>query len=76
MTLDPQLLFSYNGACNLLRALDEITIRTEQGSGADYLSILSKALKQVDEREALKKLQPVRLSLARYLARCSLHDDP
>lgn len=71
---DPTLLFSYSGACQLLRRLEEIFIRAEQGSGSDYMGVLMRTMKDGGEKEALNRLQPVRLSLARYFARCTVID--
>lgn len=71
---DPTLLFSYSGACQLLRRLEEIFIRAEQGSGSDYLGVLMRTMPDGGEKEALNRLQPVRLGLARYFARCTVID--
>jgi nuclear pore complex protein Nup85 len=72
MLEDDELLITMEDTFELLRHLEEIFIRTEQGSGADYLSALQKMLGDgSDENDALKQLEVVRLTLARYLARCS-----
>lgn len=68
------MLFSYSGACQLLRRLEEIFIRAEQGSGTDYLDVLMRTMKNAGEKEALNRLKTVRLSLARYFARCTVID--
>ena len=68
------LLFSYSGACQLLKRLEEIFIRAEQGSGVDYLDVLMRTMKNAGEKEALNRLKTVRLSLARYFARCTVID--
>jgi nuclear pore complex protein Nup85 len=54
-----------------MRKLEEIHIRTTQGSGADYLSIITR-VKAGGEKEALRQLQFVRLALTQYYARCAL----
>jgi nuclear pore complex protein Nup85 len=64
-------LFSYAGAIELLQKLQEIFTRAEQGSGDDYLSILIRTVKG-GEKEALDRLNTVRLWLARYFARCTV----
>ena len=69
---DSTLLFSYAGALELLQRLQEIFIRAEQGSGDDYLAILTRTIKGGDEKEALNRLKTVRLQLARYFARCTV----
>ncbi|KAF7969294.1 hypothetical protein HWV62_22433 [Athelia sp. TMB] len=71
---NPVLLFSYSGACQLLKRLEEIFIRAEQGSGIDYLDVLMRTMNNVGEKEALNRLKTVRLSLARYFARCTVID--
>lgn len=65
------LLFSPSGASELLRKLEEVFVRTSQGSGEDYLSVLMKTIKGGGEKEALDRLNVVRLALARYFARCT-----
>jgi nuclear pore complex protein Nup85 len=69
---DSTLLFSYAGALELLQKLQEIFTRAEQGSGSDYLAILTRTIKGGDEKEALNRLKTVRLQLARYFARCTV----
>ena len=61
----------------LLNVLDEITLRTKQGFGNDYLSVLARVLKLEGPKEALIRLDPLKLALARYLARYTLesHDE-
>ncbi|KII87265.1 hypothetical protein PLICRDRAFT_113015 [Plicaturopsis crispa FD-325 SS-3] len=66
------LLFTSADACVLLRKLDEIFVRTEQGSGEDYLGVLTRVMKGGGEKEALHRLRSVRLALARYFARCTV----
>ncbi|KAF9482632.1 hypothetical protein BDN70DRAFT_966723 [Pholiota conissans] len=63
------LLFSSSSASLLLQKLEEIFIRTSQGAGADYLSVLTRVIKGRSEKEALERLKTVRLALARYFAR-------
>jgi nuclear pore complex protein Nup85 len=55
----------------LLQRLEEISVRALQGSGEDYLSVLTRTNKGSGEREALDRLKVVRLALARYFARCT-----
>ncbi|RPD64507.1 hypothetical protein L226DRAFT_559644 [Lentinus tigrinus ALCF2SS1-7] len=63
------MLFTSNDACLLIQKLEEIHIRVAQGNGDDYLAVLSRVVKG-GEKHALQQLQAVRLSLARYYARC------
>ncbi|ESK94829.1 hypothetical protein Moror_14153 [Moniliophthora roreri MCA 2997] len=65
-------LFSQSDIVVLLRKLEEITIRTAQGSGEDYLSILVRTIKGGGEKDALDRLKIVRLALAKYFAQCSI----
>lgn len=79
-----ELLISAEEAYELLRHLEEIYIRAEQGSGDDYLGALEKimarnsdassGIEETDQQRrtenALQQLEVVRLTLARYLARC------
>ena len=66
------MLFSSDEACLLLRKLEEICSRTAQGSGADYLNVFVRSSRSRDEKQALQKLQTVRLALAKYYARCGV----
>ncbi|EDR05684.1 uncharacterized protein LACBIDRAFT_302853 [Laccaria bicolor S238N-H82] len=68
----PSLLFSSSSASFMLQKLNEIFVRTSQGSGDDYLIVLSRKLKGGGETEALENLRGVRLALARYFARCTV----
>jgi nuclear pore complex protein Nup85 len=75
------MVLSQDDAYELLRHLEEVYTRADQGSGAQYLSALDRIMR-VDEPElanrlvdvdsALSQLQVVRLALARYLARCAV----
>lgn len=56
----------------LLKKLEEVLIRAEQGSGEDYLAVLIRSIKGGGEKEALNRLKMVRLGLARYFARCTV----
>jgi nuclear pore complex protein Nup85 len=56
----------------MLQKLNEIFIRASQGSGDDYLIVLSRTLKGGGETEALERLRGVRLALVRYFARCTV----
>lgn len=78
--LDTELPLSQDEAYELLRHLEEIYTRAEQGAGADYLGALDHIMqgpdvasdRVVDVDSALAQLQVVRLALARYLARCAV----
>lgn len=78
---DTEMVLSQDDAYELLRHLEEIYIRAEQGDGAQYLGALDRimlgaktnlASRPVDVDGALGQLQVVRLALARYLARCAV----
>ncbi|KDQ19196.1 hypothetical protein BOTBODRAFT_171134 [Botryobasidium botryosum FD-172 SS1] len=73
MLEDEELLITVDDAYELLRHLEEIYMRAEQGSAAEYLGALEKMMggKPSAESDALGQLEVVRLALARYLARCS-----
>lgn len=70
--LDATLLFPYAGACVLLQHLEEVIARTDQGSGDEHLRVLVAKLGSGGTTEALHALQGVRLSLAKYFARCTM----
>ncbi|KAJ2911868.1 hypothetical protein MD484_g8548, partial [Candolleomyces efflorescens] len=63
-----RLLFSSSQASLLLRKLEEISLKVSQGAGSEYLGVLSRMVEGKDQKEALKRLQLVRLALARQLA--------
>ena len=65
------LPFTTSDTCQLFQKLEEICIRTSQGSGDDYLGVLTRTTKD-GGKAALRRLQTVRLALARYFARCSM----
>ncbi|KAJ3729997.1 Nup85 nucleoporin-domain-containing protein [Lentinula guzmanii] len=69
---NPKLLFSFSDAIELLKKLEEIFIRSSQGSGNDYLTVLIRTLQGGGEKEALERLKTVRLAIARYFARCTV----
>jgi nuclear pore complex protein Nup85 len=69
---EPALLISNQGTIELLRKIEEISIRSSQGSGRDYLSVLQRVMPGAGETEALDRLKTVRLALARYIARCTI----
>ncbi|KAF6753070.1 Nup85 nucleoporin-domain-containing protein [Ephemerocybe angulata] len=71
---EPALLFSSAQASMLLRKLEEISVRVAHGAGSDYLGVLVRMCDGKDESEALKRLKLVRLSLARYFAKCTVLD--
>ena len=62
--------FTYSNACLLLRHLEEISLRTKLGCGSDYLAVLARIVQVQSPQDALKRLDVLRLVLARYLARC------
>lgn len=64
--------FDIGEVFELLRRIEEVQIRTAQGSGAEYLGALISQLKKGGEYEALRELESVRFALARYFARCSV----
>ncbi|KAJ7890556.1 Nup85 nucleoporin-domain-containing protein [Mycena olivaceomarginata] len=66
------LLFSATGAAELLAKLEEISVRSSQGSGGDYLDILARTIPGGGHKEALDRLKTVRLALARYFARAAV----
>lgn len=78
------MVLSKDDAYELLRHLEEVYTRAEQGSGAEYLGALDRIMQGpkgqeadsgrgvVDVQRALGQLQIVRLALARYLARCAV----
>ncbi|KAL4266074.1 hypothetical protein AB1N83_004480 [Pleurotus pulmonarius] len=82
MTEDPSALPSTAGSMTLLRKLDQITehtrsINTGRSQGdteaGDYLGVLCKALNG-DEKAARQRLQSVRLTLAKALAKRYMSD--
>lgn len=60
------------GVSLLLQKLEEVNMMTAQGSGEDYLTILSRVLNVSSVNDALRQLDTLRLALARYYARCTL----
>ncbi|KAF7356620.1 Nuclear pore complex protein Nup85 [Mycena venus] len=68
----PSLLFSASGAAELLGKLEEIFVRSSQGSGSDYLDILTRTIPGGGHKAALDRLKTVRLALARYFARSAV----
>ncbi|KAJ6591607.1 Nup85 nucleoporin-domain-containing protein [Mycena vulgaris] len=66
------LLFSASGAAELLSKLEEIFTRSSQGSGGDYLDVLARTIRGGGHKEALARLNTVRLALARYFARSAV----
>lgn len=78
---DTEMALTQDEAYELLRHLEEIYTRAEQGGGADYLGALDRIMqgpeadnegRTVDVESALGQLQVVRLAIARYLARCAV----
>ncbi|KAI5124259.1 hypothetical protein M0805_005108 [Coniferiporia weirii] len=72
---ESNLFISSGAACLLLRRLGEVSLGTGQGCGDDYLSILARTLNVEGSKEALKRLDVLRLALARYLASSPPHLD-
>ncbi|PAV19573.1 hypothetical protein PNOK_0450700 [Pyrrhoderma noxium] len=62
------LFFTKDATCLLLNVLDEINLRTKQGFGNDYLNVLARVLKLEGPKEALIRLDPLKLALARHRA--------
>lgn len=73
---ETNLYIPSSSAYLLLKRLEEVSLRTGQGCGEDYLAILAKLLKLAGPKEALKRLENLRLVLARYLARCAIANAP
>jgi len=67
----PSLLFSSSDTSELLLKLEEVFVRTSQGAGDEYISVLTRAVN--GEGEAIERLKLVRMALARYFARCTSH---
>ena len=67
------MLFTSGDACLLMQTVEEIHAGVAQGGGDDYLAVLARTVGG-SERHALQRLQTVRLSLARYYARCGTID--
>lgn len=67
------MLFNSDEASLLLHTLEEIYVRSAHGAGSDYLEVLGRITKTVDEKHTLQKLQVVRLALAKYFARCGVY---
>ncbi|KAH9829993.1 Nup85 nucleoporin-domain-containing protein [Rhodofomes roseus] len=66
------MFFTSVDATLLLHRLEEIHIRSSQGSADEYLAILARTTKTGGEAHALQRLQVVRLALARYYAKCAV----
>ncbi|KAL0955138.1 hypothetical protein HGRIS_004052 [Hohenbuehelia grisea] len=71
---DSTLLLPTSGAFLLMRKLEEIFTRSEQGSGGEYLSILGQILHKTGESDILNHLRGIRLILSKYLARCFVNN--
>ena len=69
MYADGTMFFASADAYLLIQKLEEIHSMTGQGCGDDYLPILSRVTGR-GVKHALQRLEVVRLSLARYYARC------
>lgn len=70
--LDRELFFTQSQANLLLKKLHEVTLWSNQGCEDDYLGILARILKVSGSKDALKRLDILRLAFARYFARCTL----
>jgi nuclear pore complex protein Nup85 len=70
--LGGSMLFSSADASEFLFRVQEIDVAVSQGAGEDYLAVLTKMHKIDSEQEAFARLRPVRLALARYMARCGI----
>ncbi|CAL1715565.1 unnamed protein product [Somion occarium] len=66
------MLFTSEDTCLLMHQVEEIATRTAQGSGQDYLAVLARTIKNGDEKQAMQRIQIVRLALTRYYARCGV----
>ncbi|KAI8985581.1 Nup85 nucleoporin-domain-containing protein [Trametes punicea] len=66
---DASLFFSSNDACLLIQKLEEIHIAVGEGARDDYLPVLCRVTRR-GEKHALQRLEIVRLSLAKYYAKC------
>jgi len=69
LRLCPTLLLPSWGAREVLAKMEEIVVRSSQGSGDDYLGILRKI---TGENDVMERLRTARLVLARHFARCAL----
>ena len=49
-----------------------MALRASQGDGDEYLSILARVLNSGGQKEALRRVDLLRLALARFLARSAL----
>jgi nuclear pore complex protein Nup85 len=66
------MLFSSADAYELLFRLQEVETAAAHGAGDDYLAILIRIAGVKGETDGLPRLRPVRLALARYMARCAV----
>lgn len=65
-----QLVFRSDEVCELLGRLEVLQSRVQNGYSAEYLGVLAQMGAGERERQAARRLDVVRLSLARYYARC------
>ena len=65
---DHALLFSQDGALQILRTMNEVSTRALQGGEDEYLDVLRRVQKG-DTKDAARRLKVVRLALAKYFAR-------
>ena len=72
---DGVLLFSSVGAVQLLHRLEELQIAVAQGSDDEYLTVLKGTTRDAGANDVLRRLQRVRLALAKYYAACTVMAD-
>jgi len=65
-----QLIFRADEVCELIGRLEVLSSRVQNGYGSEYLGVLMRIANSDVEQQAYKRLEIVRLSLARYYARC------
>ncbi|KAI5895131.1 uncharacterized protein SCHCODRAFT_02618667 [Schizophyllum commune H4-8] len=64
---DQALLFSQDGALQILRTMNEVSTRALQGGEDEYLDVLRRVQKG-DTKDVARRLKVVRLALAKYFA--------
>ncbi|TRM65397.1 nucleoporin Nup85-like protein [Schizophyllum amplum] len=67
---DQAPLFSQDGALQILRTVNEVSVRALQGGEDDYLDVLRR-VQGGDFKDMAKRLKVVRLTLAKYFSRYS-----
>ncbi|KAI0070891.1 hypothetical protein K474DRAFT_1669600 [Panus rudis PR-1116 ss-1] len=66
------MLFSSADTVLFMRKVEEIATGAAHGSSDEYLTVLRKTMRNGDEKQALQRLQMIRLALVRYYARCGV----